>query len=375
MLKTAEGNWISGKDGIHQELLNHFSHIYQGAQHDSGYWEELATIQNLIPHITIKQQTNLVKPVTFEEVRIVVFQMGSLKAPGPDRIPAMFYQDYWPIVGKDIWQAVSHFFSSGYLPKEWNHTNICLVTKKDRPKEASQYRPITLCNVIYKIISKIISNKLKPILKNIVSPFQNAFVPRRLMADNCLVAHKLVGGIKQRTKGKNYFAALKIDMFKAYDKVDWDFLHWLLTQMKIPAVCRHWIMQCVTTVSYSILINGEPTQRFNPTCGLRQEDPLSSYLFILVMETLSRLLTKGSDYNIFQGIKLSRTGPSVSHLFFADDSLVFFKATPEACEGVNNILAKFSRLSGEVINFQKSLIMFSPNTPLGCRQQMRNIYS
>ncbi|XP_048503106.1 uncharacterized protein LOC104896166 [Beta vulgaris subsp. vulgaris] len=193
------------------------------------------------------------------------------------------------------------------------------------------------------------------------------------MTDNCLIAHELVGGIKQRTKGKLHLAALKIDMFKAYDKVDWDFLDWLLSQMRFPAICHHWIMQCVTTVSYSILINGEPSKRFIPSCGLRQGDPLSSYLFILVMEILSRMLVKGTEDKIFQGIKLSRTGPAVSHLFFADDSLIFFKASPEACEGVKNILAKFSRISGEVINYHKSLIMFSPNTPLDLRNQMRSI--
>ena len=270
--------------------------------------------------------------------------MGSLKAPGPDGIPALFYQKYWSTVGSDIWEAVSHFFSTGYIEQEWNHTNICLISKTDRPEEASQFRPISLCNVIYKIISKIISNRLKPILKTFFSPFQNAFVPGRLMADNCLIAHELVGGIKQRTKGKQHLAALKIDMLKAYDKVDWAFLEWLLTQMRFSTVCRHWIMQCVTTVSYSILVNGEPTSRFKPSCGLRQGDPLSSYLFILVMDILSRMLTKGTDDKIFQEIKLSRTGPSVSHLFFADDSLVFFKATPATCEGVKNILAKFSRL-------------------------------
>ncbi|XP_010674016.1 uncharacterized protein LOC104890294 [Beta vulgaris subsp. vulgaris] len=373
MIKTAEGNWVSNKDDIHQEILNPFFRIYQGAHHDDNYWEELGSIQNLIPQITLEQQLNLVKPITLEEVKQVIFQMGSLKAPGPDGIPAMFYQKYWSIVGKDIWQAVSHFFSSGFLLKEWNYTNICLIPKKERPEEASQFRPISMCNVIYKAISKLISNRLKPILKSVVSPYQNAFVPGRLMSDNCLIAHELVSGIKQRTRGKQYYAALKIDMFKAYDKVDWNFLHWLLTQMKIPAICCHWIMQCVTTVSYSILINGEPSQRFNPTCGLRQGDPLSSYLFILVMEILSRFLTKASEEKIIQGIKLSRTGPSISHLFFADDALIFFKASPESCAGVKSILERFSRLSGEVINFNKSLIMFSPNTPIGSRQQMRGI--
>ena len=242
MLKTASGSWISDKKDIQHEMVEYFNHIYQGIQHDREYWEELSTIRNLIPHITNEQQINLTKPVTIEEVKLVAFQMGSLKAPGPDGIPALFYQKYWPIVGRDIWEAVSHFFSNGYILQEWNHTNICLIPKTDRPEEASQFQPISLCNVIYKIISKIISNRLKPILKSIVSPFQNAFVPGRLMADNCLIAHELVGGIKQRTKGKLQLAALKINMFKAYDKVDWAFLEWLLTHMQIPAICQHWIM-------------------------------------------------------------------------------------------------------------------------------------
>ncbi|XP_057250112.1 uncharacterized protein LOC130591191 [Beta vulgaris subsp. vulgaris] len=143
--------------------------------------------------------------------------------------------------------------------------------------------------------------------------------------------------------------------------------------MGFPPFCRQWIMQCVTTVSYSILVNGEPTTRFKPLCGLRQGDPLSSYLFILIMDILSRLLLDGVSNGSFQGIKLSRSSPILSHLFFADDSLIFFKATPEACAGVKDILARFSRLSGEVINYNKSHIMFSPNTPLRFKRFMRSI--
>ncbi|XP_048494745.1 uncharacterized protein LOC125494904 [Beta vulgaris subsp. vulgaris] len=371
MIKSAAGNWISDQKAIQMEMMKYFAQIYQGRHHGSDYWEELSTIRNLIPQLSEDQQNSLTKSVTFEEVKLVVFQMGSLKAPGPDGIPAQFYQQYWSTVGTDIWKAVSHFFSTGYILREWNYTNICLIPKTERPEEASQFRPISLCNVIYKIISKVISNRLKPILRELISPFQNAFVPGRQMVDNCLIAHELVNNIKQTTSGKQYLAALKIDMFKAYDKVDWDFLDWLLAQMRIPSKCRHWIMQCVTTVSYSIIVNGEPTSRFYPTCGLRQGDPLSSYLFILVMDVLSRMLTNGIADKSFEGIKISRLGPSVSHLFFADDSLIFFKANPKSCDGVKNIVSEFSRLSGEVINYHKSLIMFSPNTPHNSRQQMR----
>lgn len=122
-----------------------------------------------------------------------------------------------------------------------------------------------------------------------------------------------------------------------------------------------------------ILINGEPTKRFKPSCRLRQGDLLSSYLFILVMDILSRMLTKGVNDSLFQGIRLSRSCPSASHLFFADDSLIIFKATPGACEEVKNILSRFSRLSGEVISYHKSHIMFSPNTPPCFKWFMRSI--
>ena len=102
------------------------------------------------------------------------------------------------------------FFSSRYILQVWNATNICLIPKNDRPEEASHFRPISLCNVIYKVISKIITNRLKPILKSIVSPFQNAFVPGRLLTDNCLIAHELVNVIKQRKKGNIHLAALRL---------------------------------------------------------------------------------------------------------------------------------------------------------------------
>lgn len=260
-----------------------------------------------MPQISHEQQTDLTKPVLEEEIKYAVLSNGKSKAPSPDGIPSIFYQKHWTIVGKDICRAITHFFSTGYILKEWNYSHICLIPKTERPEEASQFRPISLCNVIYKIISKVITNRLKPILNSIVTPFQNAFVPGWLMADNCLIAHDMVNLIKQWTKGKHHFAALQIDMFKAYNKVDWNFLEWILNQMGILAICRQWIMQCVTTVSYSILINGEPTRRFHPSCGLRQGYPLSSYLFILVMDILSRMLTEGTNRGNFQGIQLSRS--------------------------------------------------------------------
>lgn len=212
--------------------------------------------------------------------------------------------------------AVLHFFQSGYILKEWNYTLIALIPKVECPENLAQLRPISLCNVIYKIISKCITNRLKQILQDLVGPFQNAFVPRRLMGDNCMLAHEILTHIKRQKKGYNILAILKIDMNKAYDRVKWEFVEWLLNTMGFPARWRHWIMQCITNVSYSILFDGEPTQQFKPKCGLRQGDPLSPYIFILVMEVLYKMMINLEEKGHVQGIKIARSTPSISHLFF-----------------------------------------------------------
>lgn len=148
----------------------------------------------------------------------------------------------------------------------------------DSPEKASQLRPISLCDVIYKIISKCLTNRLKKIVQELVGPYQNSFVPKRLMGDNFLITHEVITYVKRQKKGYNIISILKVNMNKAYDRVRWDFVEWLLDAMGFPAHWRHWIMQCITTVSYSILVNGESSSPFKPKCGLRQGDPLSSYI-------------------------------------------------------------------------------------------------
>lgn len=132
-----------------------------------------------------------------------------------------FLQFFIRNIGKSlVTEAVQYFFNHGYLLQEWNATIICLIPIVEKPEEASQFRPISLCNVVYKIISKVLVDRLKPIMREIISPFQNAFVPGRWLSDNCLIAHELVTLIKRRKRGNEFMAALKIDMFKAYDKVN-----------------------------------------------------------------------------------------------------------------------------------------------------------
>ena len=233
----------------------------------------------------------------------------------------------------------------------------------ERPESVGSFRPISLCNTTYKIISKTLVGRLKIILGDLVGDFQNAFIPGRQMVDNSLIAHEVMDWIKKRKKGTLYVGVMKIDLSKAYDGIRWDFVTAVLTKMKFPPIWINWIQECLSTSMFSILVNGEPTKFFKPEIGLRQGDPLSSYLFILCMEVLSTNLIAAQAREDHSWYKIVRSAPSLSHLFFADDALFFFKAIPRVCWKLKEILSDFCEKSGEMINFEKSTIIFTPNTP------------
>ncbi|XP_021850362.2 uncharacterized protein [Spinacia oleracea] len=193
------------------------------------------------------------------------------------------------------------------------------------------------------------------------------------MSDNILLSHDILHFLNGRkTSGPN-LAAVKIDMSKAYDRIHWGFLLRALKAYGFPSSWIQLIYQCISTVSFKVLINGRTSTAFKPKCGLRQGDPLSPYLFLFCMDILGRMLTLGQDIKLFQGIKLARQAPKITHLFFADDAKIFFQATETSCMNVGGIIDRYCRISGQQLNLAKSFVKFSPNTSLSQQQNFKTI--
>lgn len=153
--------------------------------------------------------------MTWSEIKETVFQMGPHKAPSPDGISTFFYQEFWNTIKPDIINSMQAFFHSSSLFKPLNHTYITLIPKILYPEEVNHFRPISLCYVTYKIISKILVNRLKPIMDNIITPFLEAFIQGRNIIDNIILVHVILDAIRKKKGRKNHFRALKIDMSKA----------------------------------------------------------------------------------------------------------------------------------------------------------------
>lgn len=223
----------------------------------------------------------------------------------------------------------------------------------------TDFRRISLCNVLYKIGSKAIANRLKPALDIIISPSQSAFVPNRLITDNVLVAFELNHFIRTNSRSKHDYMTLKLDVSKAYDRVEWFFLHKVLLRLGLPRRFVDLIMLTVTTISYSFLMNGLQFGRLVPERGLRQGDPLSPYLFICVVEAFIGLIDVAAQLGSIRGIQIARSAPVITNLCFADDTMIFCEATPEYAVNLRHILDAYARVSGQVINFAKSSMVFS----------------
>jgi hypothetical protein len=355
-IKRPDGTINTHNTDIQEGFQQYFTTLFTSTN-PTNMQETINVVAN---RVTPQMKVYLNQDFTAAEVSYATHQLKSNAAPGPDGLNANFFQTYWDTIGGEVTQTVLNILNNGGNPDSYNVTFICLIPKHKKPTSPVDYRPIALCNVMLKIITKTIANRIKTILPEVISPQQSAFLPGRLISDNTLIAFETFHYLKQNKNKTKGYVGMKLDMAKAYDRLEWGFIEATLNTMGFPSNLVNSIMKCVTSVSFSILVNGQPSPKFNPNRGIRQGDPLSPYLFILCADVFSRMITAKQDQSLINGIAIAQNAPKVSHLFFADDSLIFCKAQKEEASQLKAIFDEYQRVSGQLINMEKSEMTFSP---------------
>ncbi|XP_021714658.1 uncharacterized protein LOC110682631 [Chenopodium quinoa] len=305
--------------------------------------------------LTREAQNLLISPVTDAEIDSAINGISDDKAPGVDGFNSRFFKHSWDIVKFEVYEAVHEFFDKGSLYPQWNCTTLTLVPKVQNPSFVKDFRPIACCTVLYKTISKVLTARIARVIGEVVDEAQAGFIPGKHIGDNILLATELIKGYNHRHITPR--CMIKVDLKKAYDSIEWSFLRSVMCELGFPTVFINWIMECISSISFSILINGSPTAPFKAKKGLRQGDPMSPFLFAIRMEYLSRCLhdlAKIPNFNFHPRCeKLLLT-----HLMFVDDLLLFSRADECSIKLLFQAFQKFSKASGLVANLSKSEVYF-----------------
>ncbi|XP_020680279.1 uncharacterized protein LOC110097948 [Dendrobium catenatum] len=350
-ITNSEGDFTISAD-INNVNVNHFQKIFNtNIPPSSSTWT--APIHLKLPSNLIPQ---LVSPITVEEIKNVVFSSPKCSTPGPDGYTFEFYKSTWNTIGKQLCKAVLTFFSTGSMPKHAKATAIALIPKRPHAQDIADYRPISPCNNFYKIIAKILANRMKEVMPSIIHPSQSGFNKDRVISDNILLVAELLKDFN--SSSKNQYFCVKFDIHKAFDTVSRNFLIDRMLAKGFPYAFVSWIKGCISDVYFSVSINGALDGYFKSSSGLRQGCPLSPTYFALSW-IASSCFEEATLQNSFKGMKAGNI--SISHLLYADDLLVFAKDSLDNAHYLNNFLNNFASISSLQVNSNKINILLSKN--------------
>ena len=354
-IQNSVGNWVEDPDGVQRIFLNGFASLYNTEQVCCPL--EPTTIPVWGNRLSDSEALHLAAPPSDAEIFFALNSMKPFKAPGPDGLHAGFFQRFWLVVGNSVKFEVKRMFRTKKIPLHLNKTLIALIPKQSGPETINHFRPISLRNTIYKIVTKILVQRMKHLMPTLVSPSQTAFISGRKGTDNVIMAQELVYTLGKK-KGHQGYMIIKIDLEKAFNRMEWSFVRSMFFSLGFHQDTIDLILSCISSTSVSLLLNGSQLEEFQPSRGLRQGDPISPYIFILCMEFLSTLIHKKCEEGDWTRVKASRSGPGFSHIFFADDLLLFASTSQRNMEAVSEVLDEFCSLTGQKISLAKSKTFF-----------------
>ncbi|XP_058776557.1 uncharacterized protein LOC131650867 [Vicia villosa] len=336
-------------------LENHIKSHFVNLFNSRVVLQDNGMIQGIIPSM-VDAKTNDLLTLTpsAEEIHNAIFSLNADSAPGPDGFGAYFFQKYWDVIKLDVINAVCSFFLQSWIPSNYDTNTIVLIPKTNSACSLNQFRPILLANFKYKIISKILADRLSSILPSLISSEQKGFIHGRNIKDCIFLTSEAINLLNNISFSGN--VALKIDISKAFDTLSWPFIIKTLECFGFNEKFCNWIKVILNSAHLSIGFNGKLVGYFKCFNGIRQGDLLSPLLFCLAEEVLSRGIRKLVNENKINLIKAFRNCFVPSHTLYADNIMIFCRGDHKSLTASAAFLHEYASYSGQFCNFAKSLI-------------------
>ncbi|KAJ9567733.1 hypothetical protein OSB04_003699 [Centaurea solstitialis] len=346
---SVNGVWATDPSVIKEAALDYFSKKFECNSVNRPMFRS-----NKFKVLSGSQRVFLEDNISETEVKNVIWDCGGDKVPGPDGYTLEFLKSFWPVIKEDLLKAVRHFESSASIDPGCNPSFITLIPKVTSPLSFAEFRPISLIGCFYKVLAKVLSNRLKAVIDSIIGYEQTAFIANRNILDGALIISEIISWAKA---SKRKTMILKVDFEKAFDSLSWDVLDDIQDQMGFGLKWRSWIQGCLKSASMSVLINGSPTPEFHPKKGVREGDPFAPFLFIIAAEGLNIAMHEAKEKGVFHGTKLPNNGSILSNLHYADDAIFVGEWSTSNARNLARILRCFYLSSALKVNFQKSSIV------------------
>lgn len=334
------------------DIENHVVDYYSALLASSNTSVQNDLIKKSIPLLVSDMDNAMLTNLpTLEEVWSTVFSLNGQGAPGPDGFGGCFFQTYWDIVGPNVFAAVTQFFVHSWLLPNFNSNIVALIPKFPGADQIDCYRPIALTNFKFKVITKILADRLAVIAPKIISVNQRGFIKGRHISDCMCITSEAINLPDKKSFGGNI--ALKIDIHKAFDTIDWGFLLEVLCAFGFNSTFCQWINIILHSARLSFSVNGNAVGHFACKRGVRQGDPLSPLLFCIAEDVLSRAITCLAQNNQLSCMSGPQGCQTPTHVFYADDIMIFCRSSKQNLLNLMNLFRAYGEASGQLISADK----------------------